>query len=161
MFSSLNDAWGHDPIKDMTNKISRCQTKECLKQLDSNQSELQSDIYNFKNNSITASRGDTINLTDSSINLATETPIKKKKVDLSFLNSDNYDDTECVFNVEHLKNCNKCYSKVKKLIDSKVSNKIKDKKKDFLSDSWKETLIIICGAIIALFLIFLISKSIN
>ena len=94
--------------------------------------------------------------------------------------------TDCSFSIRHLNKCNKCSSQLNKLINKKVKEKINDLFLDInlnqiklgqlnqqplpqlqlapqtgLSDSWKETLIIIAGAVIVIFIIFLITKSFN
>jgi len=162
MFSSLNEAWRHDPVKDMTDKLTKCTIQKCSKQLDQLEND-QSEIYRFNNAEESVHLSDSTDYfnrdtskEENSINLNSDKP-KKKKADLSFLKSDHLtDDTECALNIDHLKNCSHCYSKIKKLIDEKAN-----KKNSFLSDSWKETLIIVLGAIIALFLIVMIFKSIG
>lgn len=94
--------------------------------------------------------------------------------------------TDCSFSIRHLNKCNKCSSQLNKLINKKVKEKINDlflninlnqiklgqlnqqplpqlqlAPQPGLSDSWKETLIIIAGAVIVIFIIFLITKSFN
>lgn len=150
MFASLNDAWQHDPVKDMTNKMTNCYMNKCSKSSDPS-SDTQSDIYKFTNNN------ETIDLSDmTTLNLLTDTPKKahSKKI---LSNTSDDEDKICNLHIKHIKKCQKCYSKIKKIIN------MKEKNNNFIpiSDSWKETLIIICGAVIALFLIFLISKSIS
>ena len=91
---------------------------------------------------------------------------------------------QCSYSIRHLKKCGRCYHRLKKLIDRKIKKKFDDIMLDEkmrqiqsanhvpvpayqplgsfgLSDAWKETLIIIIGAIIALFIIFLIVRSLN
>ena len=91
-------------------------------------------------------------------------------------------DSKCSYSVRHLSKCRKCYKQLNKLINKKVKEKINDiilddKLKQLqhnyipspnqqlgttgLSDTWKETLIIIVGAVIAIFIIFLTTKSFN
>ncbi|AGF85386.1 hypothetical protein QJ854_gp396 [Moumouvirus goulette] len=98
-------------------------------------------------------------------------------------------DTKCEHSIKHIKKCNKCYDQLKKIVDNKVSKKmdeiILDNKLKQIqaftpnltqqnnpqnnpqnnhsiinTDSWKETLVIVVGVIIALFIIFLIIKAI-
>lgn len=111
----------------------------------------------------------------------------RKKYDNSNSNSNStIGDSKCDFSVTHLKKCDPCYKRLKKLINKKVQSKMDDAMLDYkmkmlqsnipiqatqpvsatpshthLSDSWKETLIIIIGAIVAIFLIFLITKSLS
>ena len=94
-------------------------------------------------------------------------------------------DSRCSYSVKHLDKCTRCYAQLNKLINKKVKEKVNDIFLDInmsqlrmnnqpvqsqtqpqsasptstgLSDSWKETLIIIVGAVIAIFIIFLITK---
>jgi hypothetical protein len=97
--------------------------------------------------------------------------------------------TDCSFSARHLNKCSKCSTQLNKLINKKVKEKINDIFLDInlnqiksghlnqqpqqplpqlqlspqtgLSDSWKETLIIIAGAVIVIFIIFLMTKSLN
>ena len=81
--------------------------------------------------------------------------------------------------VTHMKKCDQCYDNLKNLINSKVSKKFdelmldyklkqlqninqpKKSTEQYSNSRWKETLIIISGVIIAMFIIFLIIKSIH
>lgn len=93
---------------------------------------------------------------------------------------DSLDHSKCSFNTRHLKKCDQCNQKLKNLIDKKVNRKINDivleeKMKQLntvtqnvqsnnqltRSDTWKETLIIIIGAVIAIFIILLAFKALN
>ena len=227
MFSNINEAWGSDPVKEMTEKLSKgaFQTHNG-----------HSNIYNFKNqnNSLNNKKTnpplqDIVSLSDNSINLLSETTSDYQKKDAvkGFLEASDYgsyapvhfsrlpkknklrsskqpsitslnfsdttdsnflesvDDSRCSYSVKHLKKCDRCYYKLKRLIDNKVNKKIDDILLDTkmrqlqnaaliqqpiaqsqstggtTSDSWKETLIIIVGAIIAIFIIFLIFKCLN
>lgn len=194
MFSSLNDAWGNDPVKDMTNKLTRAT-------YDTND-ETYANIYNLST--------PTVNLSETSINLPSEMSLpeqirhpkeikrplfykemhknkmisrgsskKRKNMDFSFsdtFDSSDFEKSSCASTVRHIKKCNKCYSNFKKIIDRKVKDQLQNvmlynnlqqsEKTIFgmsniagMSDSWKETLIIVVGAVIAIFILFLISKS--
>ncbi|AGC01903.1 hypothetical protein H012_gp559 [Acanthamoeba polyphaga moumouvirus] len=97
--------------------------------------------------------------------------------------------TKCEHSIKHIKKCNKCYDQLKKIVDNKVIKKMDEiildnKLKQIQAftpnltqqntpqnisqnthsvinpDSWKETLVIVIGVIIALFIIFLIIKAI-
>lgn len=91
-----------------------------------------------------------------------------------------FKDSRCTYSVRHLSKCQKCSKKLNRLINKKVNEKINDillndrlnqiknirdtpslPKSDVsgLSDTWKDTLIIIIGAIIAIFIIYLTTKS--
>ena len=96
--------------------------------------------------------------------------------------------SECGYSMRHLKKCGQCYRKLMKLIDKKVKRKNDDfifdtkmrqiqsqtpsssqlsnnnnNNQPFINtnDSFKETLIIVSGAIIVIFIIFLITKSVG
>lgn len=89
---------------------------------------------------------------------------------------------ECNYSIKHLKKCGYCYRKLKKIIDRKVNERCNDFMRETnmkqsqmnqnqqplpftsmipMNDSWKETLIIVCGAIIVIFILFLITKSLG
>ena len=223
MFSNINEAWKNDPVKEITNKLSRGAF--------SKQNE-HTNIFNFKNKS----KKDIVSLSDNSLSLLSENtinsddiivgkngstngskifsdmeygpfapanldkyPEKNKKIyhkskhpsitSLSNINStesnlfDTIEDSRCDYSVKHLNKCDKCYYKLKRMIDNKVNRKYDDMVVNYKlqqlqnntannnqshpvqsapqSDSWKETLIIVIGAIIAIFIIFLIVKSIG
>lgn len=120
-------------------------------------------------------------------------PYRKSKhpsiTSLSNINStesdlfDSVDESKCSYSVKHLNKCDRCYYKLKRMIDNKVNKKFDDmvltnkmqqlqtnnvvtpvqptQNNSGMSDSWKETLIIVIGAIIAIFIIFLIVKSLG
>lgn len=233
MYSNITEAWGHDPVKEMTDKLSRGAF--------STQTE-RSDIFNFKNQSNylndkkviskqTMPQRDVLSLSDivtkspmdNSLSILSENtldsdysnfapvnfnkysikPAKKnnrkhlqnsfRSLALSDNSSDNMfdspadlsdNDSRCTYSIRHLKKCDRCYYKLKRLIDSKVGKKfdemvLDNKMKQLqnstqptiiqsvphqnngISDSWKETLIIVIGTIIAFLIIFLIVRSLN
>ena len=114
---------------------------------------------------------------------------KKMKYDFMNSESESFTDSKCSYSIKHLKKCGKCYRSLIKLIEKKIKKKMDDVIIDMkfkqlqtqhlssqpmtsqqlqsaptvstpiMSESWKETLIIVMGAIITLFLIFLIVKS--
>lgn len=85
--------------------------------------------------------------------------------------------SKCSKVAHHLKKCNRCSKKLKKLINNKLNAKYKDLLIDkhithtsaqqlqpvasvpAFSDSFKETLLIVVAAIIVIFILFLIAKS--
>ena len=238
MFSNITEAWSHDPVKEITNKLSRGAF-----QTNTDQSE----IFNFKNqnntinqNKVKIKKQDILSLSeDNSLSLLSENTTGINTIDSDFgsfapVNFDKYDkysgkkkyqnknkhnknytdnhasrnnfsintDTDlssdpvqysrCNYSVKHLKNCDRCYDKLKKLVNTKVNEKfdemILDTKMKQLqnatipqtqlvhqqphvvlpqniqntsNNSWKETLIIVIGAIIAIFIIFLIVKALH
>jgi hypothetical protein len=237
MFSNITDAWNHDPVKEMTDKLSRgafrAETKNQRNSYenssDTNQknqffnskstnlpnlkstdlSNLKStDLSNLKftnlssltdGNSLSLLSENTIGLADSDfgsytpINFSKDFDKKKSKNKQSkYINSESSDSNinigssdnfNCNYSIKHLKNCDRCNDKIKKLINSKVNKKfdeiILDNKIKQLqnmvgpqiqqnqplvstntnNDSWKETLIIIVGAVIIIFFIFLMAKA--
>lgn len=93
-------------------------------------------------------------------------------------------DSRCTYSVRHLSKCKKCSRQLNRLINKKVHAQIDDillndklnqvkkinmsKQADLdltptqisgLSETWKETLIIVVGAIIAIFIIYLATRS--
>lgn len=204
MFSNINEAWGNDPVKEMTNKLSNggfitpkgtsnTKNKEALSLSDINSLSLISENTNASTNDSDFGPFAPANFTKN----------KKKHNNRYKLDSDSddsdYQDTKCAQSIKHLKNCNRCYDKLKDLINSKVNQKfdeliLENKLKQLQSaistpiavpptpqpnyqnqqntnqntnqnntrnDTWKETLIIVIGAIIAIFIIFLIVKSLK
>jgi hypothetical protein len=187
MFSSWDEAWINDPVKAMTRKLSGKPASDKKKLADDSEvkkfkeankspsdnlskSDPRTDIYNFSSPSI--------NLSELSINT---TPYKKK-----FFKQNNFSDafdtpdfTEreelgCASVTDHLRKCDRCYAQFKKMIDRKVNDKLHDVMlfSNFnrqststtdtqSSDSWKETLIIVVGVVIVIFILYLITKSLN
>lgn len=123
--------------------------------------------------------------------------IKNNRIDYSDYDSDidiisDYlHESRCNYSIKHLRKCDRCYNKLKKLINTKVNNKFDElmldnkmkqlqnmaniqsnmnqtlsqtipnpQNNNHNNDSWKEVLIIVIGAIIAIFIIFLIVKAI-
>ncbi|XWV25153.1 hypothetical protein QJ856_gp0619 [Tupanvirus deep ocean] len=228
MFSNITEAWNYDPVKEMTDKLSKGAFRTNTD---------QSEIFNFKSQSNNinqtkinnAKPKDIISLSDgNSLSLLSENttgintldsdfgsfaPVnfdkysnnKKKQnknkhskrydsisSDSDLSSTDSLEESRCDYSVKHLKKCDRCYDRLKKLVNSKVNRKfdeiILDTKMKQLqnvtvpqfpilqqpqaqsyaqniptpnSDSWKETLIIVIGAIIAIFIIFLIVKAMH
>uniref|UniRef100_A0A6C0LRX2 Uncharacterized protein n=1 Tax=viral metagenome TaxID=1070528 RepID=A0A6C0LRX2_9ZZZZ len=197
MFSSISEAWDHDPVMEITNKLKNDTFSD------------RNDMYKFKKqkynlNSLQC-RGQSKDNQITSLSLSDgifhSSLDKSEDIDLDSLTgfnapinfsdhrlkkSDNFSDfdtvgnSKCSFSVKHLKKCPRCYHKLKEMINKKVDSKTKDLILDYkmkqvqnnksqfsnmtntqseLSESFKETLIILIGAFIALLLIFLITKS--
>lgn len=229
MYSIINEAWKHDPVKEITNKLSR---GGFLSQND------HTNVFNFRQqnnsnqkNALSLSK-DALSLSDNSLSLLSENTIGSNNSDgkiiekdfLKGVNSDleygpfapanldkypkskekkyhkikhpsitslndittsesdlieSVNDSKCDYSVKHLNKCDRCYYKLKRMIDNKVNKKLDElvleqKMKQIQnmpvqtpvqpnpsSESWKETLIIVVGAIIAIFIIFLIVKCIS
>jgi hypothetical protein len=113
---------------------------------------------------------------------------KKKHMDYDLLTSEtdrmsldtmSMTDSKCSYSIKHLRKCGRCYRSLIKLVEKKIKKRIDDAVIDMkfkqlqsqhlaapqpapttiVSDSWKETLIIVFGAVITMFLIFLIVRS--
>jgi hypothetical protein len=260
-FSNITDAWNHDPVKEMTDKLSKGAFRTNTD---------QSEIFNLKNQSnninqnrvnqnkvnqnkvnqnkvtnIVPKSKDFLSLSDgNSLSLLSENTLGTNTIESDFgsfapvnfdkyttkkkyqskkkhnkyydnanddsdlssdLSSDFAQNSRCNYSVKHLKKCDRCYDKLKKLVNTKVNQKfdemILDTKMKQLqnasippthiihpqmqpqiqplmqqqiqpqmqpanlhpqkSDSWKELLIIVVGAIIAIFIVFLIVKALN
>lgn len=221
MFSSIDEAWDNNPVREITNKLTNGSFNK------DHQSN-HTNIYKFKKDPPNSDSGINLLSEDMSIgqdfttNFSSCSPLgksletgfsnsttkvknrpKQKSIN-SNISSVEFSEfettanmsttepvhpvgTECSFSIRHLNKCNKCFTQLNKLINKKVKGKINDIFLDInlnqiklgqlnqqspppqlqlapqtgLSDSWKETLIIIVGAVIALFIIFLITKSFN
>ena len=236
MFSNITEAWSYDPVKEITDKLSKGAFRTNAEQneifkfknlKDSNKNDSKNDSKNNSKDISNLSDIDSLSLLSENT-LASNTimnsdygsfaPINfnkyqkkshhgKNKIitDDSDSNSDSnlnfFSESEhesrCNYSVKHLKKCDKCYFKLKKLVNSQVHKKVdeiilENKMKQLqetmtlpktqnsfpsgqtmttqlipytqnnsTSESWKETLIIVIGAIIAIFIIFLVAKSIN
>lgn len=193
MFSNISDAWDHDPVKEISNKLSNGSFKTNTE---------YNKIFDFKNrnpgNKIMKS-DDVLSLSDvNSLKFISDdnsdcssfAPINFNKYLKKFpgkSNKNNFNESlensKCTYGVKHIKKCDKCYDQLKHFINTKVNKKfdeliLENKMKQLQntshilhqptpyiqnstkSDSWKEVLIIVVGAIIAIFIIFLIVKSI-
>jgi hypothetical protein len=99
--------------------------------------------------------------------------------------SDRFTRSRCSYSIKHLKKCDRCYDKLKDLINARVNKKMDEiildtKLKQIQSmpmqntspsypqpqhatnpDAWKEMAVIIIGAIMAMFIIFLIVRAIS
>jgi len=98
--------------------------------------------------------------------------------------SDTFPDSRCSYNARHLKKCKRCYVKLNKLIQREFHKRMDEMilkmkmsqlnqsigtpspisyqpPQPLLSDTWKETLIIMVGAVIAIFIVFLMIRSIT
>ena len=250
MFSNIKDAWGNDPVKEITDKLSKGAFQTNTD---------HENVFNFKTQNLIENRkrineNDILSLSDNiSLSLASEnTDIPKsisfsnskkksysnktnthslhvdKTPDLSDIenystyapaNYDKYfnnkkekkstyrskhpsitsinitdtdtdtsniinttDDSKCSYSSKHLKKCDRCYYKLKKLVDNKITKKIDDiildnkmkqleafslnnletnlQKNNNISSgpSWEKHLIIVIGVLIAILIIFLIFR---
>lgn len=156
MYSSIIDAWDRDPVKEMTNKIS----KSTITHSDA--------LVSLSNITDNLSLDTGLSCSDSAkLNTYSPyAPVKRRKTR-----------DKCYSSMKHIKKCDKCFSKLRKMINEKViekfdtlvldkrlntptTDKIPEWQVRFLnnSNSWKETLIIVSGVIITILLIFLIVK---
>jgi hypothetical protein len=163
MFSNINEVWNNDPVKAITDNLAKNDTANLS---DSHSLHLLSDEYNINN-------------------YGSYAPVNFGKKDMKIMDLEMMSEmisspvnSKCFYSMKHLKKCDKCHYKLKALINSKVNKKfdemiLKSKMKQLQnatahtqpyvpkSDSWKETLIIVVGAIIAIFIIFILVKSLN
>jgi len=156
----LTEAWGHDPVKDITDKIRNPPNKESIPK--------QTSIYNFRNK-VQSSSDNSLSVSDN-INFSTDTnndfsltsAFRETDSHPSILKCSKNDNNPEHIDV-HLKNCNYCYAKMKKIIDRKVQQKLRESTSlnvnPGITDSWKDTLIIVAGAVIVIFILFLISRN--
>jgi hypothetical protein len=219
MFSSINEAWGQDPVKDMTRRLKSGEFTRPPEQAQIY--KMNKNLSNSKNQDLSTD-GDILSLSDQSLRLGSDSdsediygsisfggfknsgknlsrkPQRKiqgrKKHQVKFLQSDtsspdDFSDSddysepnECAYSIKHLNKCGHCYRKLIKIIDKKVKQKCDSALLDAKlrqiqnqsvqnpssspvqssisnNDSLKETLIIVIGAVIAIFIIFLITKS--
>ena len=203
MFSNISEAWANDPVKEMTDKLSKgafgthTNRGDIFNLKKTNPTEISlsdntsASISLFSENTINQSPFSPIrfNKTNKKTNRIhhpslriTDTDTNSDQTQESISSSDNFADSKCSYSVKHLKKCNRCYNKLKKLINGKLTKKVDEiildtKMKQIQNasmlqqptqpvqalqpDSWRETLIIIVGAVIAIFIIFLIVKCLN
>lgn len=84
-----------------------------------------------------------------------------------------YPGSKCTLSLRHLKHCHQCYDKLKNLIDDKINKKFDEMNLDnkmkqlqnmscpnisTKSESWKEIMMIIFGAIVVIFIMLLIVR---
>ena len=218
MFSNITDAWTNDPVKEITNRLSKGAFQDRTD---------HEKMFNFKNQNLLENNkrindNDMLSLSENiSLSLASENTNYIKSPFISDVseyttfapaNYDKYEnkkqksiktqhhpsvlsinttdtdtsnildtaeDSKCSYSSKHLKKCDRCYYKLKKLVDNNINKKIEDiildnkmkqletfsqtqqLQKPTQSDSWKETLIIVIGAVIAILIILLIFKCAN
>lgn len=248
MYSSITEAWSHDPVKEMTDKLSNGSfILNSEENGDYNSKKNMQNMQNMRNNRnqekmLLDKYNNSLNISDiNSISLMSDNmlvparnsidygPFAPAKFD-KFSKKNNYNrrpnyninidsDTEnsvsdyfydkssrhshhkCNYSVRHLKNCDRCYEKLKQLINDKVDKRFDEMMLDYKlkqiqnvssnqilqtshhtqpqqavqpiqpfqpfqqiqtnTNSWKETLIIVIGVLIALFIMFLIIKALN
>lgn len=205
LYSDISEAWKNDPVKEMTNKLSMGTIKSYPER--SEIFNFKNYINNPKKDTLSLTESISImsdgespyethkshipyasftNKFDKSrfISNNHKQSYPKKYKKYTHRNSSDFSDmvseSKCDYSIRHLRKCNRCYDKIRQLINSQVNKKLDEiildnKMKQIQnnipvsqpianntasSDSWKETLIIISGAIIALFIIFLIVKLI-
>lgn len=154
-YSNIDEVWSHDPIKEITNKISG--------------NNSNSDFFDRKKQSnFSPSDPKSLSLT-SDFNASD-----------SIMNSIKLDSLQCSHNLAHVRKCNKCNKKIKRLVNLKVNERIDDillerklnqlrnlstiktndtQKIDNVSNTWKELLVIMVGCILLVFVFLIIFKS--
>lgn len=191
MFSSIEEAWNHNPVEEMTHRLSQGEFRK---------NPIDEMIY-VKDRDQWKKKQERSEDSVASISLNgisdTYTNSKKSKRQFSSKNIRHYnnpltsdvDDSEmsdfqisekCIHSIRHLKKCGYCYRKLSKIIDKKVKKKceelqlekqlrdthdipIKQESKTsfFANGQLREVTLIIVGGIIALFIIFLMFRNSN
>jgi hypothetical protein len=176
MFSYNCDAWDNDPVREISDRLQNGEFR----------THGNDDKFNFKNktNKINRSRCG-VDDTDMTITLDSvdslksfDDPVMSSYVSLDSEYPEFEYNSRCSYSVNHLKKCTRCRRDLNDLIDRKIKknvdnllldlhmNKIRSGKYKMQMpsespDSWKEILIIVSGAIIVLFLMFLIAKCVG
>lgn len=161
MFSSWDEAWVNDPVKAMTKKIAE---KPPIMKDKGSDKDSRTSIYDFST------------IASPSINMS-DTPfrrkISKRETNFSDIFDTPHEKTSCASATNHIRNCDECYAQFKKMIDRRVNEKLQDMMmfnnfnrqptlpESSSSDSWKETLIIIAGVVLVIFMLYLMAKSLN
>ncbi len=184
MYSNISEAWANKPMEEITNKLVG------EKITDSPESK---QVFYSKQKNPNNHKFDDLTLSDISIKSDGDQsdfgpfapakfdrygPRKQKYHTMDNTDSDFHLNGKCGHNIDHIKQCDRCYDNLKELINSRVSKKVDELMLDYKlkqlqnmvppiqqpaitkNDSWKETLIIIVGILIALLIIFLIIKSV-
>jgi hypothetical protein len=214
MFSNIHEAWNKDPVKEMTDRLSRGEFKSepdivnafkfkdhnnnlnsqscggnkspATSVKDSIKSISLHDSLKLESSLSNDSRDPMLSLSTYSAPESLYAPVnfKKKHMDYDLLTSEtdglSMTDSKCSYSIKHLRKCGRCYRSLIKLVEKKIKKRIDDAVIDMkfkqlqsqhltaapqpapttvVSDSWKETLIIVFGAVITMFLIFLIVRS--
>lgn len=184
MFSNIQETIYNDPVKEMTKQINNGKFSNYA---DRNKVFK----LNNKNHSETIDSLSLSDVTNTNLSAISEiTPSMGKYAPVNFDNnylsesevnpSDYFNSPRCNYTINHLSKCNRCYDRFKTLINSKVSKKLDEMLLDnklrqlqnnvvqpfqntnpIYSDSWKDSLVIVVGAILAIFIIFLIVKTIK
>lgn len=163
MFCDIKDAWGNDPINEINQKLSG--SNKLSKKLNLSEIDLASSIDS----------------TYAPIDFSLDESLIKPKAN-RYLDSVSIPQqfnkkcngiSICEYGSKHLKSCQKCRQKIKKMINKKLQkrrqqieldHRIKQLSDPIImnnsesKDCWKNTLIIIIGIIIALIVIFLIIR---
>lgn len=164
MFSNINDAWTKDPVKEITNKLSKNVFKP----------NVQDEITDNKNYGNASDTNSFHFFSENTLGMdGLSSDMNYAPVNFDKYMKNKYVDTKKVS--DHDK-CDKCYDKLKKLINDKINKKfdeflLENKLKQIQNFSnpqitpqfisWRETLIIIIGVLIIVFILFLIFKSVN
>ncbi len=141
MFSNITDAWNHDPVKEMTDKLSRgafrnsSHDDEHPSTNDSRRNTRDVIKTNLsEDNSLSLLSDNTLNFTDSDFGSFTPINFNKKQTKNrrpkhydsdtnSSQTTNSSDDSDCSYSVKHLKKCTQCNDKIKKIISTKVNKK--------------------------------------
>lgn len=183
MFSNITDAWSNDPVKEMTNKLSNAKFSENDNKivLKNNTSTIP-DINSISLASERASERTFVPLY-SDFDYSPYAPLEKysrrtnRPARYEYETDVDEKHNNCMYSIKHLKNCDQCYNRLKKLINDKIDKKFDEIMLDYklkqiqnattntqstlTTQSGKEILLVVIGIVIALIIIFLIIKAIH
>lgn len=207
MFSSVNEVWNNDPVKEMTKKLSNGDFQVMGGYLGSKSIPNLSD-----DNSLSILSENTLGLSAFNSEYTPYAPVnnsfdkylkssktnqKKSKnngkhllsetfeSDFSLDNNKNDTKSKCNYSINHLKNCNRCYDKLKRLVNSQLNEKFdeiildtkmkqlqhmtplqvqtqaaeKVSNNSLMTNSWKDVALIVMAIVIIIFFILFIFKS--
>ena len=153
MFSSINEVWNKDPVKEITHRLKKGEFQEPSEHINS---------FNFKDK---LSENNSLSL----ISENTISRIPKFSME-SFMDTTDTSDSKCACNIRHLNKCPHCYRRLKKIMRDKIEKrrenlmanekvkKIKSvvNKPDF---PWAHIVLIALAIVIIILLIILLMKK--
>ena len=152
MFSSINEVWNKDPVKEITQRLKKGEFQEPSEHTNS---------FNFKNK---LSENNSLSL----ISENTISRIPKFSME-SFIDTDT-PDSKCACNIRHLNKCPHCYRRLKQIMRDKIEKKREemmiDKKMKKLKSvvakpdfPWAHMILIALAIVITILLIILLLKK--
>lgn len=175
MFANIRDFEHNDPVKEISNKISKKEYSDDY-QYDVNTSDdnsaisLVSDANRYSDN-YTGAYDNQIHYSHAPVNQ----PERKNR----YLTKAPYSNgqSKCDYSINHLDNCDRCYYRLDKLIEAKVNRKFEDlvldQKMKKLQTSlenqptikyqtnWKDLLLFLLCLLVIILFIFLLAKNVT